>query len=267
MTFDLLDPARRRVAFIEAAAADALAPLEERRLDGWRMRADDGGTRRGNSALPEARGREPLARKLAAAEAFYRRRGRAARVQLSAAAEPAGLDAALDAAGWIREEGAYVMVRSLRGGQGPTVAPGEVRVGPDDLEWIEVQASVAPGRAVGAVRRAAGLHAAGRTAWQLRIRDEDGRPVAAGLAVLDPVRRTVGLFQFATRPEARRRGWARRLLEATLAHASEAGAEDAYLQVHGANEGARRLYAGLGFADHHRYHYRRAPDVAGSADG
>ena len=262
MTLDLLDPAKRRVAFIEAAAADALAPSEDLALDGWRLRADDAGTRRGNSVLPEAPGSEPLARKIAVAEAFYRRRRRVPRVQLSAAAEPAGLDAALERAGWTLEEGARVMVLDLTGPPVQPVASGLRRVAPDDVGWREVQASVTSARVDDAVRRADGLRAAGRIPWHLCLVDEHGGAVAAALAVVDPPRATLGLFQFATRPDARRRGWARRLLQATLALGAEAGAERAYLQVHAANEAALRLYAGVGFTGHHPYHYRRAPDEA-----
>jgi predicted GNAT family acetyltransferase len=36
------------------------------------------------------------------------------------------------------------------------------------------------------------------------------------------------------------------------------GAAGLYLQVEDENTTARRLYAGMGFASHHRYHYRVA---------
>jgi ribosomal protein S18 acetylase RimI-like enzyme len=48
---------------------------------------------------------------------------------------------------------------------------------------------------------------------------------------------------------------------AELARAALAeGASAAYLQVERDNEAARLLYDGMGFADHHAYHYRRAPE-------
>jgi ribosomal protein S18 acetylase RimI-like enzyme len=44
---------------------------------------------------------------------------------------------------------------------------------------------------------------------------------------------------------------------ATLA--VEHGATGLYLQVEDGNAAARDLYEGMGFAGHHRYHYRIAP--------
>ena len=59
-------------------------------------------------------------------------------------------------------------------------------------------------------------------------------------------------------PEQRRRGVARALLAALAGWASAQGAQRLYLQVERDNEPARRLYAGLGFEEAYRYHYRRA---------
>ena len=43
--------------------------------------------------------------------------------------------------------------------------------------------------------------------------------------------------------------------------ALDEGASAAYLQVERDNEAARALYDGMGFADHHAYHYRTAPEA------
>ncbi len=53
----------------------------------------------------------------------------------------------------------------------------------------------------------------------------------------------------AVRPEYRQRGIARRLMEATLAHAAQRGGRWAILQVRKDNVPARELYGGLGFTD------------------
>jgi ribosomal protein S18 acetylase RimI-like enzyme len=66
----------------------------------------------------------------------------------------------------------------------------------------------------------------------------------------------VGLSCLVVVPAARRRGLARRLTVAALAHAAERGARRAFLQVEVTNSAAARLYADLGFRPAERYHYR-----------
>jgi len=67
----------------------------------------------------------------------------------------------------------------------------------------------------------------------------------------------------AVHPGHRRRGLARRLLEALLQLGREAGAERASLEVASGNEAARALYAGLGFQEVavRRGYYRNGDDA------
>lgn len=60
-------------------------------------------------------------------------------------------------------------------------------------------------------------------------------------------------------PEARRRGVARALMEAAVAHALELGIEHLFLEVAEDNQAARRLYEALGFSQvgRRRAYYRR----------
>jgi predicted GNAT family acetyltransferase len=48
-------------------------------------------------------------------------------------------------------------------------------------------------------------------------------------------------------------------MSALARQALDEGASAAWLQVETDNEGARALYAGMGFAPHHAYHHYRAP--------
>lgn len=57
------------------------------------------------------------------------------------------------------------------------------------------------------------------------------------------------ILTLAVRPEARRRGVARRLLQAALAEARARGAATMFLEVSVANAAARALYAAAGFAE------------------
>ena len=257
---DLLEPTLRRVAWLEAAAADALAPAEELVSDGWRLRFNRGVTRRGNSVLPQERGERPLGAKLSEVEAFYRTRGVVPRFQLTVAARPGRLDDELARRDWVREPGATVLQHGLETlPEAPDdAAAGAVRVAErPDAGYTSVQDAVVPGSGAWAETRATALHDAGLVPWHLDVRGDDGRAVAAGLAVLDPERRCVGLFSLATVPDARGRGHGRALVAAALRRAHAAGARCAYLQVDARNDAALRLYRRLGFAVHHAYHYRR----------
>jgi [ribosomal protein S18]-alanine N-acetyltransferase len=75
----------------------------------------------------------------------------------------------------------------------------------------------------------------------------DGTPVAAYCSyriVLDELQ----VNNVAVRPEHRRKGYATALVEFVLGHGHAAGATTAILEVRRSNDGARRLYEGLGFA-------------------
>jgi ribosomal protein S18 acetylase RimI-like enzyme len=81
-----------------------------------------------------------------------------------------------------------------------------------------------------------------------------GEPVAAGLAVADAP--WTGLFDLATAPSARRRGFGTALLRQLLVWGAERGAPEAYLQVVSGNGPAEALYAREGFRETYGYAYR-----------
>jgi GNAT superfamily N-acetyltransferase len=84
--------------------------------------------------------------------------------------------------------------------------------------------------------------------------NENGRAIGFGFAVYE--REAIGLFDIVVVPSARGRGNGRILAGALLQWGWQAGARQAYLQVREQNEGARKLYAGLGFQEFYGYHYR-----------
>ncbi len=90
---------------------------------------------------------------------------------------------------------------------------------------------------------------------------QHGQPIGFGLAVRE--QDAVGLFDIVVAPRHRRQGHATRMVRALLRWAQDGGAGLAYLQVRDGNPAARRLYAGLGFADLYGYHYRVPPGLAG----
>ena len=95
--------------------------------------------------------------------------------------------------------------------------------------------------------------------WQAfaSVRD-GGQTVAIGrVAAADG---WAGLTAIEVAPGHRRRGLATAVTAALAAQAAARGAGQVYLQVEDDNAAARALYGRIGFAAHHDYHYRIAPE-------
>ena len=247
---------RRLVGF--AAGAWPAGRVEE--LDGWRLRANQGVTRRANSVLANVSGdRLPLAEKLARVEAFYARERLPARYQLCPASLPAGLDDALAARGYRAVARTAVQVAPLTAvlAGTPCGQADQVRMaGRLEDAWFATYC-----RADGF----SGPDAAGREDILRRIArptgyaslELNGDLAAVGLAVAEE--NWLGLFCMATLPEFRRRGAATAVLYALARWGERQGATGAYLQVMDDNAAARGLYARAGFTALYSYHYREAP--------
>ncbi|RST86131.1 GNAT family N-acetyltransferase [Aquibium carbonis] len=89
----------------------------------------------------------------------------------------------------------------------------------------------------------------------LFVSKEGDEPVATAICVQD--RDLAGLFEVATKPELRGKGFGRQVVLSALKWARHRGAREAWLQVEADNAPAVTLYRSLGFADVYRYHYRR----------
>lgn len=209
-------------------------------MDGWRLRAAAGVTKRANSALPLSD-----ALPLEAVVDFYRSRGLPPRVQVSSPE----VDAALAGLGWERDFPVVVLTGPAPAGPSTAV----VEPAPD-ADWLACWWSV-DGRGGDAeldvLRRC--LAAVEAPAAYARVL-EDGRTVAVGRAVAQEGH--VGVFSMAVLPDARRRGLGRSVLSALSTWGARQGAGSAYLQVLEANAAARTLCAAAGLVPAHRYHYR-----------
>ena len=195
---------------------------------------------------------EELARRIAAAEAFYAGRGAVARFQISPEACPAGLDAALAGRGYRRRNPVSLRVAVTEEVLKRTSPhPPEVHV--DDHpspEWLEVWHAVngEGGRSerdlLARVRRP--------SAYARAMAGQE--VVAVGRAVADAG--WAGVFGMATLPQARGKGAARLVLAALADWAGAHGADHMYLQVERDNVPALRLYQRAGFRELCGYHYR-----------
>jgi ribosomal protein S18 acetylase RimI-like enzyme len=219
---------------------------------GWFYRMDRGVSHRANSVLAAAcEGDMPLSARIDAVEAAYRDRGLAPCFQLSPTTQPEGLEAALADRGYTIADASKVQVApvaallSLPCPHAVTLADT-----PDDL-WLDT-GYPGPDRPIRA--GIVGRIALARRFATLSI---DGTPAAIGAIAWDSD--VAGIFSMKTAPEFRRRSAATAILAALARLVAEAGVATMTLQVETDNDGARRLYAGLGFTTLYRYWYRSLP--------
>lgn len=248
---------------------DAAWPAPDRsEANGWVLRAASGVTQRANSVWP----REPDGDKqqqyeaLRAARLWYRGRLLPLIFQVFDDPRSAGLNAILDAEGFTRQSETLAMCRGNGepdADQPEVLQPGvEISTAPSD-EWLELWWGV-DGRGGPAERETARSILAGCPSLYALMRSDDGAPAAVGRLALPPgdvsgsgTGGWGGLYCMATRPDARRRGHALRILQALLHEGADRNLAGYWLLVTAANPGARQLYAKAGFREAGRYLYRQ----------
>jgi N-acetylglutamate synthase len=230
-------------------------------LGGWLLRFSEGFTGRANSALALGDPGMPIVDAIERVRAWYEDRGLPAMISVP---YPVGephrnpLDALLENRHWtVRSGPATVMIASSGAVTGDAVTGGtanvEIEAYPDEawlgryhyrgqrLPPVAIRLlTSAPWQAFASVRRGGDTIAIGR--------------VAAGGG-------WAGLTAIEVDPRYRRQGLGAAVTVALAAAAAREGADWLYLQVEDDNAAARALYKELGFADHHGYHYRVAPDA------
>jgi GNAT superfamily N-acetyltransferase len=245
------------VRLIEELAANAWPAPVAQLVDGWLLRFTPGARiRRANSVLPiNGRGEIPLEDRFRLVEAFYSRREVPIRYQVSPAAVPGDLDAALERRGYLVEVRVDVMVAEVAAivGAGDTSELGPARVAAEpEPRWLDTWAQVSDRGDTETLRRLIVDRIASPVAFASI--EVDGRVAAVGMGVAE--RGWLGVFSMGTVPEFRRRGAARAILFALARWGAEHGTTRAYLQTEAANEPAVRLYGTVGFTRAYGYHYR-----------
>ncbi|ARP74354.1 N-acetyltransferase [Streptomyces pluripotens] len=282
-------PARRRgpaASYPELAriAARAWPPVESERLGEWELRAavhqaSRGGgpsdppapegspcgttsgrrlgfTRRANSVLPLGDPGVPLDAALQHVRRWYSERGLPTYVQTATGAEGTQelLCAELERRGWTREVTAGVWTGALAPVADRADGTGVVLSRAADEAWL------ARYQRKGVSEVALRVLGGGPSVWFASVPGATaGAPLAAiGRCVVDG--RWAGFAAVEVDPARRRQGLATEVMAALARRALDEGASAAWLQVEADNEGARALYAELGFAPHHAYHHYRAPE-------
>jgi N-acetylglutamate synthase len=244
---------------LEHAAAAGWRACEEDRLGGWLLRAAEGFTGRANSALATGDPGMPLAAAIGKVCSWYSERGLPPTIAVPyppGQPSASNLDRALAALGWTVRAGAATVMTAdaeIVAADARTAGLPAVQIDDEpDAAWlaryhyrgqrlppVAIKLLIsAPWQAFGSIRSGDETVAIGRVAhggdW-------------AGLTAIE------------VDPRFRRRGLGTVVTRALAAAAARRGASSIYLQATDDNAGARALYRGLGFADHHGYHYRVAP--------
>jgi ribosomal protein S18 acetylase RimI-like enzyme len=241
---------------IERVADAAWPAAEQVPLGPWKLRATHGVTRRANSVFtagPDDASAADLERWVVEAEGFYARRSLPAVFQISAATGGRGLDALLEARGYVMNGVSEVWVLNARrvqrvnGDRGWNVLRSDE---PDDL-WFDCAFDEPLDR-----RR---VHEQiVRRAPRPRVFVSavvDG--VVAGCGMSTSGDGHAGIFCMATRERYRRRGIGIALVQNLCGWAATRGGDQQlFLQVMRGNEAAKELYRKVGFAWAYGYHYR-----------
>ncbi|MBT2594896.1 N-acetyltransferase [Arthrobacter sp. ISL-72] len=250
---------RQALPLLEALMdASWLAP-DRSESGGWVLRAAGGVTQRANSVWPRSEpagtdhGRLALLRE---ARAWYRSRQLPVIFQVFDDPRNAALNLVLDGEGFTRQSETLILEREA-GGYGDGAGVGvELSVEPSP-EWLQLWWSVDGRGGEESLATARGILEGCPSVYAL-VRDDDGLPAAVGRLALpagDSARG--GLYCMATRPDARRRGHAGRILQSLLAAGDSRGLDGYWLLVTAANAAARELYARAGFREAGRYFYRQ----------
>lgn len=240
---------------LERLALQAWVPDDVEDHDGWLLRAADGFTGRGNSALVLRDPGDGLDDHLRHVRGWYRDRGLPALVAVPLPACRPVHDALL-AREWTLHHGGRVLVRDMPddGGDAPTTPPG-VAIAIEDVPsrgWLSQYHY-----------RGEALPDAGR---RMLARGElialvsarvDGRVVAIARGTV--AGGWLGVNAVETDPDHRRQGHATRLLAALVDWARDRDAAATFLQVDLANDVARTVYERAGFREHHTYVYLEEP--------
>jgi GNAT superfamily N-acetyltransferase len=243
---------------LELLAARSWRGLEEEPFGQWLLRAGNGFTGRANSVLVVGDPPGPLPEAVATAARWYTDRGLRPRAQVPMPGSEQ-TDAALDAAGWQRDDDNLVLTASLEDWPTPS-APVDLSPEPDE-DWLTGYRY--RGTPLPAAARQVLVNADGPVFAS--VRGDAGAPLAAvARGVL--VEGWLCVTAVTVDEGHRRRGLATAIMHGLGDWARRQGGSSCLLQVAGSNAPALALYARLGFTEHHRYHYRLGPEPAGRPD-
>lgn len=235
---------------IEELSLNAWPSLQTLLVDGWVLRFANGYTKRANSVNPLYASTNDVEAKIQFCEEIYRRHNLPVVFKMTAAAQPADLDARLDARGYAIDSPTSVQTMDLREGAWSSDARLDATL---TEEWLAAFCRLS---AIDDARQAALRQMLASIVPQkcFAARLDAGQIVACGLGVRQGA--YIGFYDIVTDKPFRQRGYGKQLMQSLLAWGKQNGARRAYLQVLLNNPPALRLYAQLGFKEVYQYWYR-----------
>ena len=256
------DPASplRWAQLLDRASADAAIPLEAVEDAGWILRFSPSGFNRYSSVWPRAaRGDDPVGARLERAEAFYIQRNQPPRLVLSPASVPVGIGAELTARRWGLWTTVDVLCRrspepgaiEFGSGVGMTIAVAETADDDWLAAWAEADHRIADNPIES--RRMASMVATHNGVVFVSARDDRGATIGIAKGVIGAAPVGLGVFNVWVRPDQRRHGIARMMMDVLHREAAERGLIRTWLQVEQENAKAQRLYSSLGYRSCYSY--------------
>lgn len=261
-TFDGGAPVTAAIGVIdlERVAARGWQGTTTRLLGDWLLRAGAGFTGRANSVLPLGSPGRGVPQALASVDSFYREHELPPLFQIPVCTETASLDAQLEQLAWTAFNHSWVLVADLDSalaacppGPGMPAARFDHHASAAWLDGYLYRGTPLPPTAVRVLENADAVVFCSLT-------DAAGQAAVARGVITDG---WLGVTALTVAAARRRGGFGRHLMGELLRWARARGAVRVYLQVAEDNAAALELYDTLGFARHHRYHYRRAPVSTG----
>lgn len=242
------------IRLLDELAANAWPAIVQQGLDGWRLRASDGVTRRANSVLSVGRG-PSCSGWLRDVEMFYRRRHLPLRFQVSPASPPE-LDSFLQEEGYRVDAETSVMAATTA-----TVCERARGV----MHFSLRAHSSITARWLDAFMRIEGYSEDRRQVYEqilgalgppvcFVLLHDGTKDVGVGMSVAECG--WAGIFCVATDKQYRRQGVARQIMSALADWSQKQDARNLYLQVVATNAPAVTLYNRLAFSHLYFYHYR-----------
>lgn len=246
---------------VEDAGINASAPTQQLWVDGWIVRYNPGKAKRARCVNAVALGSRSVQDKLKACEQLYRAHGLPMVVRITPFTQPATLDATLESMGWDIFDDSRVMVHPDLSTLNAWTQPAGVQArwaSHDEYAQVvgTLRGSPQALRLAHAQRMASSPIPYRGVVWKRQNASGQEEVLACGQVAREGD--LVGLYDVFTAPQARGKGYARKLCASLLVHAREEGARAAYLQVEATNAAACAVYRRLGFSDAYGYHYRSA---------
>ena len=245
---------------IEEAGLNAMQTQRQLFYDGWLLRVSPGKARRARSVNAHFGSTLPLEAKIDFCEGLYAARGLPTLFRITPFIQPANLEAALDARGYVSFDPTHVQLAPLAR---PPESPGDSDIelaAPPVAEFVDAVGAL---RGSTAEQRAAHLERLSNTPLVNRavLARIDGETVGCGQVALE--HGLAGIYDMVTADAFRGRGVATQIVSDLLVWAWSHGASHAYLQVDASNTPALATYQKFGFATAYTYHYRARPDERG----